>query len=1257
MIASVVHYIFGNEQEKEQARREIEKYGAIRTILQSVFLIVQEDYLPLLNYLFNNWETVVMDRFELLDLLRDMFRNGLIKAKSRKQIESILRLQYVKSHEDLAKMLLSKFNEIDRERVSKVISGLNRYELSMLLNRIDSWKDEYTTYVEKTKVKTESTNRIAFWEQLNEELLRRKVNCQSTCTLGTEQIVGIDYGGNLDKLQRKEIDVLFIGEAPGEDETKLGRPFVGRAGKELRRVIKAYLDDKISYVITNTCLCRPPNNRAPKKAEIECCRSNLEYLIRSVKPKLIVCLGETAIKALKRVDKLAEGVTSLHGRSEQLIVVDDFNCRCLYSVHPSFVIRPQSSRDKIDKKTALPEMCTAVLKLLNENTQTKQITKARVVPTIEVRKSLAYLKLPFFGNHRYSILEAQEHSWLETVLLVKDEETKETIKFIVERRDYCYKSDAGMQLITSAGPHLRLISHAEGREIASNSEVMLYDYDIDYTSKIMVDWKLSLDQPDELSVSSFTYCVLDIETLNEETMGFSPPEEARFEVPLATVYSSIDDTYHVFYVSDDEVQVQTNVKQSLIRCENELELLLKVIDLIKEHDVVTAWNISFDLGYIWTRLAHHGKDPKAVFTTLPDLEGVVVHRDHYVHIPGMICVDLLSAYRMISYGERESYSLSYIANYELGYTKTESGAMFGVIWKESKERAITYNVNDVFLVVELNKKLDLLNFLNQLRFTCNVSWSKVVLTSKNLDGLLYYFGKKQGLVIGRRIPLKGERKILTGGFVHNPIPGIHRVVQLDFVSLYPSIILCLNLGLETCLGKFATQKDQITFLRYLLVGGDDGETIQFLLYKADTRSYEEYTITCKQMKDFCWKYLCSISAHGVVFRNDKDSFFKTVLRTLIDKRNLEKELYKQTNEKSHYLKQWVYKILANALYGYLGSEVSRVYDYDLAMSITMTGQLLNKYVTLCVEKLGFSGTTSYDDSVSKEIALELLEKYYPTDAQIDNRKYVVYGDTDSLFVRIGDVHDEQEIMSSLEKALNSYTKWYEHTILGVPPEYSRLQAEAKYVGTMFLTDVKKRYAVLTTYPEVSLDVKGFEIKRSDYPKYFKEQFETVLYMLLKEQKDLSTVTTFIRSVEDNALLKLRKMDKDIGKPVSWSKSNYKVLPPAVKGMLLFNALFSNYFSPGSKGLLYQIRLYTHNIPGEKLRAFAESLKKYSVKDVVQEIKDTKWLVIPHDLSDYEMEKIRERIGDWFTPDPTFVETYWIDRMRELGLLVVAVLEV
>ena len=130
-----------------------------------------------------------------------------------------------------------------------------------------------------------------------------------------------------------DADIIFIGEGPGEDEDRQGRPFVGRAGKLLTRWIELGMGIKRENVyIANIIKCRPPKNRDPERDEVEACIGFLKKQIKAIRPKVIVLLGNVPKQRLLGV---REGITKIHGawyRYEGIPVMPIF--------HPSYCLRP-----------------------------------------------------------------------------------------------------------------------------------------------------------------------------------------------------------------------------------------------------------------------------------------------------------------------------------------------------------------------------------------------------------------------------------------------------------------------------------------------------------------------------------------------------------------------------------------------------------------------------------------------------------------------------------------------------------------------------------------------------------------------------------------------------------------------------------------------------------------------------------------------------------------------------------------------------
>ena len=151
------------------------------------------------------------------------------------------------------------------------------------------------------------------------------------CTLGRSQIV---FGvGN------PRARLMFVGEAPGEDEDKKGEPFVGRAGQLLTKIIEAIGMTRDQVYIANVIKCRPPGNRNPEPDEVAACEPFLFRQIDVIQPKVIVPLGKFAAQSLL---KTVDPITRLRGRQFEYrgaVLIPTF--------HPAYLLRNPSAKREV----------------------------------------------------------------------------------------------------------------------------------------------------------------------------------------------------------------------------------------------------------------------------------------------------------------------------------------------------------------------------------------------------------------------------------------------------------------------------------------------------------------------------------------------------------------------------------------------------------------------------------------------------------------------------------------------------------------------------------------------------------------------------------------------------------------------------------------------------------------------------------------------------------------------------------------------
>ena len=183
---------------------------------------------------------------------------------------------------------------------------------------------------------------------MDNKLSQIKLRCDSCkkCDLSNTRTNVVFGKGN------PNAEILFIGEAPGDKEDLQGLPFVGRAGKQLDKLLNKISLTIEDVYIANILKCRPPKNRDPKKDEIKLCTPYLIEQIKIIKPKIIATLGNYSTKFVLsgfKPDEMkkVEGIAELHGKEKKLIVDgEEFLIMPIY--HPSAMMYRPSLREDFE---------------------------------------------------------------------------------------------------------------------------------------------------------------------------------------------------------------------------------------------------------------------------------------------------------------------------------------------------------------------------------------------------------------------------------------------------------------------------------------------------------------------------------------------------------------------------------------------------------------------------------------------------------------------------------------------------------------------------------------------------------------------------------------------------------------------------------------------------------------------------------------------------------------------------------------------
>ncbi len=174
-------------------------------------------------------------------------------------------------------------------------------------------------------------------------------NCMQ-CPLGSLGRQNVVFGdGN------PQAKLMFIGEGPGQDEDKHGKPFIGRAGKLLTKIIEAMGLQRQDVYISNVVKCRPPKNRAPTPEESATCTSLLLFhQIAIINPQIICTLGASAAQALLGADTKIGAVRGIFQEIDGIKLMPTY--------HPAYLLRNPAEKQKVwaDMKLVMSELSNSL---------------------------------------------------------------------------------------------------------------------------------------------------------------------------------------------------------------------------------------------------------------------------------------------------------------------------------------------------------------------------------------------------------------------------------------------------------------------------------------------------------------------------------------------------------------------------------------------------------------------------------------------------------------------------------------------------------------------------------------------------------------------------------------------------------------------------------------------------------------------------------------------------------------------------------
>lgn len=730
--------------------------------------------------------------------------------------------------------------------------------------------------------------------------------------------------------------------------------------------------------------------------------------------------------------------------------------------------------------------------------------------------------------------------------------------FTSKYRRYAYVRDGNGAHQSIHGERLKKLNFWK-----ADDDLQLYESDVNEMTRFLID---EYGDSDEVS-TGHTIMTFDIEV--EMNSGLPDIETASNAITSIAGHDSVTNDYFVYVVNKGE-KIDKTIKGAKVESFDTEEGLLSAF-MTKWREInptiVTGWNIDyFDVTYLYNRYKLLFGQQFANQLSPIGKVSYNKYRSRYI-IGGVSCLDYLALYKCYNFTELPNYRLDTVASIELGRGKIEYEGNLDQLFRDDIEKFIEYNLVDVELVVDLDKKLQFIDLARAICHTGHVFYEDFLFSSKWLEGAILTFLRRSGRVAPnkpRRKPRNedgsdGEGKF-TGAYVKEPKPGLYKwVYDLDLTSLYPSIIMSINISPETKIGKlkgYSAEQHMKGNLETYSIVDDSGN--------------EFPPLPKEKFLKFIEKNKYSVAANGVLYRTDKVGVIPEILSVWFDKRveykNLMKKYGKEGNDEQYKFygkRQLVQKIMLNSLYGVLGLPSFRFYDVDNAEATTITGQTVIKTTELIANQY-------YSKVIGKE------------------DDYNVYTDTDSVFYQaaplvksrnpeLNEESDEEmipAILSAAKEVETHINKVYDtmaKRLFNIDSHKFDIKQETIAKGGFWVS--KKRYAQwIINDNEVDcdkLDVKGLDVKRSSFPTYFKEVMKTVLLDILRsvDKKEIDTkILDYKKEMEDRPFIDIAKNSAVKGMSKYTTKTQVlgefkKGSPAHVKAAITYNQLLAFYKVP------------------------------------------------------------------------------------------------
>ena len=442
---------------------------------------------------------------------------------------------------------------------------------------------------------------------------------------------------------------------------------------------------------------------------------------------------------------------------------------------------------------------------------------------------------------------------------------------------------------------------------------------------------------------------------------------ASAPMPITSIawWDKTPDTWHILILDKKGELKHTPGEKEIIPVSTERELLAKFVEAFRDMnpDILVGYNSDyFDIPYLYHRICNVlGKEWADHLSPIGEVktkkyDKYFFKQNQFVDIVGVESLDYIRLHKKYSWKDEPSWKLDAIGEKYVGMGKVEYEGNLDQLFATDIHKFIQYNFVDVEILQKLDEKLQYIALTKNLSHKGKHNYSEVYHNSVTQDGAISAYLLSQNLIPPPKEMNQQKKDGYAGGYLFCPKAGLYKYMfDEDLTSLYPSIIMTINIGKETFVGRIIDADDRNNRLGLNdLIEKDPNEELL-----VENPKGMQTRVTAKQLVDIIKSSNLAVAANGSMFRTDKESVLSTILKKWFEERVLYKGRMKKAyksgdKEKGEYnhLMQYTMKILLNSLYGATALPSFR-YGMNYAIlseAITLSGHRIIQESALCANR-------------------------------------------------------------------------------------------------------------------------------------------------------------------------------------------------------------------------------------------------------------------------------------------------------------------